>query len=115
MQPQRARQLLARERARIEQSLSELEHEGGDQDELSNVDQHQADAGSELHQREQDAGVAIRLREELDAIDRAEHRLEQGIYGRSIESDEPIPDARLEVVPWAERTVGEQERLEQSG
>ena len=57
-------------------------------------------------------GSADPLREELAAIERAERRLEEGTYGISVERGEPIPDARLEVVPWAERTTEEQERFE---
>jgi RNA polymerase-binding transcription factor DksA len=34
--------------------------------------------------------------------------LEEGIYGLSIRSGDPIPDARLEIEPWAELTVAEQ-------
>jgi RNA polymerase-binding transcription factor DksA len=36
----------------------------------------------------------------------------RGDYGLSVESGEPIPDDRLEVVPTAERTVAEEESLE---
>ena len=57
--------------------------------------------------------MAVRLREELAAIERAEQRLRDGTYGLSVESGEPIPDERLEVVPWAERTAEEQARYEQ--
>ena len=39
---------------------------------------------------------------------RAEDRLAQGTYGISIESGKPIPEARLETLPWAERTADEQ-------
>ena len=53
-----------------------------------------------------------RLQEELEAIDRAFKRLENGAYGLSIESGERIPDKRLEAVPHAERTVDEQSRYE---
>jgi DnaK suppressor protein len=37
--------------------------------------------------------------------------LEEGTYGRSIRSGDPIPDGRLEVEPWAELTVEEQAAL----
>jgi RNA polymerase-binding transcription factor DksA len=30
----------------------------------------------------------------------------------SVDSGEPIPDGRLEAVPWAERTAKEQSRLD---
>jgi DnaK suppressor protein len=56
-----------------------------------------------------------RLEAELEAIARAEKRLENGTYGASVESGEPIPDERLELVPHAERTVAEQARYEAQG
>ena len=49
-----------------------------------------------------------------DAIERAEKRLEEGTYGLSVESGRPIPDERLELIPWAERTADEQARYERS-
>jgi DnaK suppressor protein len=45
-------------------------------------------------------------------IERAERRLEEGTYGLSVESGQPIPDARLEAIPWAERTAEEQTRYD---
>jgi DnaK suppressor protein len=111
--PRRATELLAAERLRIEQALADLAP--GDTEELSHVDQHVADDGSELFEQERDAGLIERLRDELAAVERAEQRLMEGTYGRSVESGEPIPDGRLEAVPWAERTVEEQERYDHGG
>jgi DnaK suppressor protein len=110
MDPARATELLARERARIERELETLRHTADD--ELSHVDQHPADSGSELYEDERDEGLSDRLREELAAIGRAEKRLQEGTYGRSVRSGEEIPDGRLEAVPWAELTVEEQSRYE---
>lgn len=110
MEPERARELLARERARIERSLADLASEGGD--ELSHVDQHTGE--TDLFEDELDAGLTERLRHELDAVQRAEKRLADGTYGRSVVSGEPIPDARLEIVPQADRTVEEQARIDNS-
>jgi DnaK suppressor protein len=112
MDEERARQLLRRERDRIEHALSELRPEGDE--ELSHGDQHPADAGSDLFESERDAGLAVRLREELAAVERAERRLAAGTFGRSVESGEAIPDDRLEAMPWAERTVEEQARVDRS-
>ena len=105
MDPERAQQLLARERERIQSELRALRGERGD-GELSDVDQHNADAGSDLFENERD-----RRERELEAIARAEQRVEDGTYGVSVESGEPIPDGRLEAIPWAERTAEEQGRL----
>jgi RNA polymerase-binding transcription factor len=109
MDPKRAAELLARERERIERSLAQLEQGAGD--ELSHVDQHLADEGSELFEQERDEGLAAALREELAAVERAEQRLMSGTYGLSVDSGEPIPDERLAAYPMAERTVEEERRL----
>ena len=105
MDPDRARDLLAAERVRIERSLAHLEQQdsGEPADDLD-----PANLASELYQDEFDEGRADDLREELAAVDRAEARLVAGNYGLSIESGKPIPDERLEAVPTAERTVEEE-------
>ena len=110
MDEARGRELLARERARIERALARLEREPDE--ELSHLDQHPGDQGTEVFEEERDAGLADRLRAELAAIERAERRLAQGSYGRSGESGEPIPDEWLEAIPWDERTVEEQARFD---
>jgi DnaK suppressor protein len=107
--PDRIRELLRRERERALLELQEL-RSGGRGDELSSIDQHPADTGTELFDLERDRSIIDRLEAELAAIDRAEKRLEEGKYGISVESGKPIPDARLEAVPHAERTVEEQAR-----
>jgi DnaK suppressor protein len=110
MDETRARELLTTERERIERQLRELGPQPDD--ELAHADQHLADEATELYEEEYEEGLADRLRTELEAVERAEERLAQGTYGLSIESGEPIPDERLEIVPTAERTAEEQERLE---
>ena len=108
MEPERARELLARERRRIEEALTGLQREPDE--ELTHLDQHPADEGTEVFEAERDEGLSDQLQEELAAIERAERRLEEGTYGLSVDSGEPIPDGRLEAVPWAERTAAEQTR-----
>jgi RNA polymerase-binding transcription factor len=102
---ERARELLRGARERIEGSLADLA-----EPEDTDPAQSPADRATQLHDREVEEGLAERLRDELAAIERAEKRIEEGAYGRSIESGEPIPDARLEAIPWAERTAAEEER-----
>jgi DnaK suppressor protein len=109
MDPDRARELLARERARVEQGMAAKRDGPLEGDERVEP----GDEGSEdLYQDEFDAGRADDLRDQLAALERAEARLADGTYGLSVESGEPIPDARLEAVPTAERTVEEQQRWE---
>jgi DnaK suppressor protein len=111
----RAKELLQAARAPIEQLLSAAGAADGGPDDEPHLEQHLADQGSELYDRERDEGQAEDLRVRLAAIERAEQRLADGTYGRSIVSGEPIPDARLEAVPWAERTVQEQAAWERGG
>jgi DnaK suppressor protein len=108
MDDDRARQLLAAERSRITDEAAALGFEPSD--DLSTTDL--ADSASDLYQEEFDQGRLDDLRVQLEALERAEQRLAQGEYGRSIESGDPIPDERLEVVPTAERTEAEQARFE---
>jgi DnaK suppressor protein len=54
-----------------------------------------------------DDAIAESLRDRLAAVERAEQRLADGTYGRSVQSGQPIPDARLEADPAAELTVEE--------
>jgi DnaK suppressor protein len=106
---ERARQLLAAERERIEQATAGVGRDGGASAERSEP----GDIGSEdLYQSEFDAGLAEDLAVQLAALERAEARLAAGVYGLSVQSGEPIPDERLEAVPTAELTVEEQRERE---
>ncbi|HEY4976607.1 MAG TPA: TraR/DksA C4-type zinc finger protein [Gaiellaceae bacterium] len=109
MDPERARELLSRERKRIEETIRELTPRESDE---PTTDQHMADQASDVYEAELDEGLSDDLRVGLAAVERAEQRLAAGSYGLSIESGEPIPDERLEAEPTAERTTEEQARFE---
>ncbi len=112
MDAAQAGELLARERERIERALADLAVlETDPASDPADPD----DSAPELVDEEIDAALAEPLREELTAVERAEERLAKGTYGLSVESGEPIPDARLRSIPWAERTAEEQARLEAGG
>jgi DnaK suppressor protein len=108
METERARQLLEAERQRITEEAANLGVQTTD--ELSTLDP--GDTASDLYQEELDQGRLQDLQEQLAALERAEQRLEDGTYGVSVESGEPIPDERLELIPTAERTAEEQARFE---
>jgi DnaK suppressor protein len=112
MDPDRAHQLLAGERSRIEQAIAAIERdgplEGSDRVEPGDRD------SEELYQDEFNEGRLADLQDELAAVERAESRLAAGKYGLSVESGKPIPEERLEAIPTAERTVEEDERYRRS-
>jgi len=110
---EQARELVARERRRIEQGLRDLNVDVADDVELHQQQTGEAsEAGADLDREEIDLGLIADLRAELKAVGRAEARIAAGTYGRSIDSGAPIPDERLRAAPLAERTIEEQRALE---
>ncbi|MGB0614082.1 MAG: TraR/DksA C4-type zinc finger protein, partial [Miltoncostaeaceae bacterium] len=55
--------------------------------------------------RERDLQAHLRLREEEERLLRLAEAAQRGEYGICIDCGEPIPEARLEIVPDAERCV----------
>jgi RNA polymerase-binding transcription factor len=108
MDPDRARELLAAERQRIERELTGL---GRDEGEPQDEEVDEGDQATDLYQDELDESRESDLRDQLAAVERAEERLAAGTYGLSVESGQPIPDERLEARPTAELTVGEERAL----
>jgi DnaK suppressor protein len=104
----RAKELLAQERARIEEELSSLSREGTEEGE-ERIEPGDTDSEG-LYQDELDAGRIQDLNARLAAVDRAEARVAAGTYGVSKISGDVIPDARLEAQPAAELTVEEEEK-----
>jgi DnaK suppressor protein len=105
-----ARGRLLAERQRLQALVADLDAELGtserDQlDALSSYDQHPADMGSETFEREKDGAIRDRLQRELDEVDAALRRVEDGSYGVDEETGEPIADERLEAVPTARTNV----------
>lgn len=107
MDERRAKELLVAERARLEELLAE-------KGEASRADRMAADEPGDMTDSAEpltteglDDAVAQGVRERLAAVGRAEQRLTEGTFGRSIRSGQPIPDERLEADPAAELTVEE--------
>jgi DnaK suppressor protein len=102
MDAEKARARLADEKARIQRELEEHMSRAADEPEDS------GDQANELEQASTDSALREDLKPTLEAIERAESRLQDGSYGVSVVSGDPIPDERLEAIPWADRNVGEE-------
>jgi DnaK suppressor protein len=105
MDDDRARELLAAERRRVEAALASS---AADVEETAEQEETGERDSEDLYEKELDVGRAGDLAEQLAALERAEQRLADGTYGRSVLSGDPIPDERLEARPTAELTVEEQ-------
>lgn len=69
--------------------------------ELSDMDQHQADTGTETFDRERDLSILEQVEAELADVERALQRLDEGTYGNCEACGEPIEEERLEALPAA--------------
>jgi DnaK suppressor protein len=87
------------ERTRTEQDVDFTEHDAGDM-------------SRDIFDREIDATIVEQVEQRLAIVERALQKIEEGTYGHSDVSGEPIPRGRLEAVPEAIRTVEEQQRFE---
>lgn len=109
-------QLLA-ERERLEQEIANLSGEGvrGDtflSDETDAVDQHPADEGSELFEREKNLTVRRTLEISLQSVNDALHKFEEGTYGLCEICGKPIAEKRLRALPGATHCIECQTKLE---
>lgn len=102
MDAEKARARLTEEKTRIQRELEEHMNRAADEPEDS------GDQANELEQASTDSALREDLKQTLEAIERAESRLQDGSYGVSVVSGDPIPDERLEAIPWADRNVGEE-------
>lgn len=108
--PDRARALLSGERERIESELAGLDRQHKGDVAAGQDERNLEDTGERIEEESVDDAVAQSLKKKLQAIERAEKRVEDGTYGLSVVSGEPIPEKRLEAIPWAERTKDEEEK-----
>jgi len=111
MNEERARALLGDERSRVEELLKVTAAAGQDDRAGANERGDLTDPAEDLTAEEADDAVLASLKERLAAIERAEHRLDEGTYGNSIRSGLPISDARLEADPAAELTSEEAQQV----
>ncbi|MEK3793794.1 TraR/DksA C4-type zinc finger protein [Paenibacillus sp. FSL R7-0204] len=73
--------------------------------ELSSVDNHPADTGTETFERSRDLSINTSLSEELTEIEAALARMDNGTYGICEASKQEIPYERLEAIPYTRFTV----------
>jgi DnaK suppressor protein len=107
MEDAKAKELLSAERARVERLLEDIDQAGVADRDAANQTGEMYDSAEPLTTEEADDSVRSALQERLAAVGRAEQRLADGTYGRSVRSGQPIPDDRLEADPAAELTVEE--------
>ena len=94
--------MLREERADAIKTATELLNEDMRESlgELSLLDNHPADIGTEVYQRSRDVAEHDRLIHRVEAIDVALERFDKGEYGRCEHCGHDIPFERLEALPY---------------
>jgi RNA polymerase-binding protein DksA len=113
----RFRDLLLRERSRVEAAIENLQREnpGSLEEETGEetmFDNHLGDAATATYDRELDYSLEDGEARVLRSIDRALARIDEGTYGTCARCGKPIPEERLEARPWAELCIEHQRELE---
>jgi DnaK suppressor protein len=107
-----ARQRLHDLLADLDRSTTTIAGELGDTGELSRVDQHPAEAASELIETERDEAMLAVVDGQRGQVREALARLDAGTYGTCVACGTTLPDERLEARPEAARCVNCQQDME---
>ena len=114
---------IAQQKQRLQELKAELERvrDGLEEDQRFRAEEEEdftehdsGDRSQSLFTREVDATVEQQVERRLENVERALQKIDEGTYGLSDDSGEPIPRGRLEAVPEAIRTVDEQERYRET-
>ena len=65
----------------------------------------QAAAASQVFEQQRDLALRDRAIQQLALVDAALARLDEGTFGACLRCGRPIPDARLEALPWAAHCI----------
>jgi RNA polymerase-binding protein DksA len=112
------RTLLEDERRRVQDAIEYLhqEHPGSLQDETEEIsgtaDNHLGETATATLDREIDYSLEENSGEVLEAIERALKRIDDGTYGTCVNCGKPIPEERLEALPWTELCIEDQRAQE---
>ena len=101
---QRERLLSMREQLELDLSRNaeRLREDGDDLDpNRGGVSNHIADDGNETFEQEKLIALRLSTERELDRVNTALERLDEGTYGTCANCGKPIGAARLDALPWA--------------
>ena len=119
MDADHARERLDQERTRLSEIRDRFVDEGLTSEseeasisELSSLDQHQADIGTETHDRSRDFSILEQVEAELGDVEHALKRIDDGTYGTCEACGKPIGDERLEAMPATRYCLDDQAMAE---
>lgn len=104
------RELLGRERDRLMRDVTSLMDEANELAAMREpgdvqFDEESGEGDTLAVERERDLALSAQFRAQVDEIDYALAKIDQGTYGVCEVSGDPIPVERLEAIPWARERV----------
>ncbi|GCE07537.1 TraR/DksA family transcriptional regulator [Dictyobacter aurantiacus] len=114
---------IAKMKKRLEEQRHELEENlkeptagpppQGDGDPAAIDYQDMEDDATDEQEMQQEQGIRFTLQTQLDEVNTALKRIEDGTYGRCVDCGKEIPPKRLEAIPWAQRCIEDEEKHDQ--
>src|SRR5438445_2737327 len=71
------------------------------------------ETATDFLETQQEQSILVNEQALLTEVKAALKRIEDGTYGRCVVCGQPIPEKRLEAIPWAARCVKDEQALEQ--
>ncbi len=81
--------------------------------EISEGSQDFEETAIDFTETQQEQSIEVNEQALLTLVQAALKRIQDGTYGKSVVSGKPIPERRLEALPWADRTIEEEEQIEE--
>jgi RNA polymerase-binding protein DksA len=107
------RKLLLKEKEQIlADRRTSAQNHSEDGIELSDYDNHPADAASETFEKTREYALDANFRQILESIDEALRKIDEGTYGICDRCGEPINVERLKAIPYATLCIECQESIE---
>jgi RNA polymerase-binding protein DksA len=100
LDPTAIRRALLDERARLLADVAETIRAPGQMTYGS-----QAAAASQVFEQQRDLALRDRATSQLELVDGALDRLDQGVFGTCLRCGQPVAPARLEALPWAAHCI----------
>lgn len=110
------KQRLEAKRAELQEnikSLTEAHPQPVDAVEASEGPQDFEEIAVDFLETQQEQSLLVNQQALLTEVEQALERIKNGTYGKCVDCGQPIPEKRLEAIPWAARDVKCEEQLEQ--
>ncbi len=109
---QKVRERLEAKRAKLQHEIAELTFQEASSGQPGQGVEDRGETAQAFQEVQRDESILQNQRHLLADVEEALRRLQDGTYGRCLSCGQPIPERRLEAIPWAVRDVVCEEQME---